>query len=126
MVVQASPPLVLFLRPPGVAVAEPPGIPLVGIGDRVRLQLAPLFIARGESLAFSATSDSPELVAVYIEGETLVLDANADNEEGTALITVTATDWAGQSVTVSFLAVVEFAPRRFLRNWRLGILDSAD
>ena len=126
MVVRASSPLVLYLRPPGVAVAESPGIPLVGIGDRVRLQLAPLFIARGESLAFSATSDSPELVAVYIEGETLVLDANADNEEGTALITVTATDRAGQSAMVSFQALVEFAPRRFLRNWRLGILDSSD
>ena len=126
VVAQAGPPLVLFLRPPGVAVAEPPEVPLVATGDRAHVPLAPLFIARGESLAFAVSSDSQSLVAAYLEGETLVLDANADGQQGVALITVTATDWAGQSATVSFRAVVELSPRKFLRSWRLGILDRSD
>ena len=124
LVAEAGPPLVLFKLPPGVAVAEPPTVPLVGLADQVRVRLAPLFIARGESLTFAASSDSPGLVAASVEGETLVLDANADGEDGVAVITVTATDWAGQSATVTFHALAEYVPRGFWRNWRLNIPDS--
>ena len=124
LVTRAGPQLVLFKLPPGVAVAEPPMVPLVGFADQVRVRLAPLFIARGESLTYSASSDNPDLVAASIEGETLVLDANADGEEGVALITVTATDWAGQSATATFHAVAEYVPRGVWRNWRLNIPDS--
>ena len=107
--------------PPAPA-ATPPEVSLVANGDRMRLPLAPLFVARDEPFTFRARSDAPALVAVHIEdGQTLVLDANADGGEGTALITVTATDWTGQSATVSLRAMVELAPASFLRRWRLGI-----
>ena len=118
---QAGPPLALFKRPPAVAVAEPPEIALTANGDRARLQLTPLFVSRGETLRYQATSDNPALVAVRIEGETLVLDANVNGDQGVALIAVTAMDWAGQSATLSFRVAVEFAPPRFWRSWRLGI-----
>ena len=110
-------------RPPGVAVAAPPEIALTANGDRTLVQLAPLFDGRGETLTYQATSGNPALVAVYIEGETLVLEANANGNEGIALITLTAMDWAGQSATLSFRVTVEFAPPIFWRGWRLGVLE---
>ena len=108
---------------PPTAAAMPPKVSLVADGDGVRLPLARLFAAADEPLAFRAISEDPTLVAVRIEGgQTLVLDANAHGREGTAVITVTARDWAGQSATASFRAVVELAPVGFLRRWwRLGL-----
>ena len=124
LIVQAGRPLALFKRPPSVAVAAPPEISLTANGDRTLVQLAPLFDGRGETLTYQATSGNPALVAVYIEGETLVLDANSDGNEGIALITLTATDWAGQFATLSFRVTLEFVPPIFWRSWRMGILES--
>ena len=121
--IQAGPPLVLFKTPPSVVV-EPPPMALTANGDRATLALAPLFTANGGPLSFMATSDNPGLVAVYIDNGELILDANADGADGAAVITLTATDWAGQTASIRLGVVVEFIPPRLLRNWRLQwILD---
>ena len=118
--VQAALPLFLF-QPPPMPTAAAPNVVLTANGAEARLALAELFAA-GETLSFSADSDAPDLVRPHVADSHLVLEANADGEEGTAIITVTATDETGQSATLELTIVVEAAALRLLRGWRLGWL----
>ena len=120
--VQAAVPLFLF-KPPPMPTAAAPNLALTANGAEARLAFAELFAA-GETLSFSADSNAPNLVRPHVVGSHLVLEANADGEEGTAIITLTATDEAGQSATVELTIVVEAAPLGLLRGWRLGWLES--
>lgn len=104
--------------PPRLAPA-PADLTLAADGDRASVPLASLFLAEGESLVYEARSDSPALVAAQIVGDALVLEANAAGSDGTATITVRATNRAGQSTTASFQVAVTFSPPGFLRHWRL-------
>ena len=98
---------------------DAPPVALAANGDRAELALPSLFTATGSPLSFAATSDSPDLVAARVDDGALVLDANADGTAGTAVVTVTATDTAGQSASIRLRVVVEFAPPSLLRTWRL-------
>ena len=99
--------------------SPPPPMALTADGDRSTLALAPLFTEIGGPLSFTATSDNPDLVTLYVENGELILEANADGAEGTAHISVTATDRAGQTASIRFNLVLEFVPPSWLRNWRL-------
>ena len=118
---QAGPPLLLFKPAPGVTDA-PPMPALSANGDRATLPLAELFAPSGEGdrLSYAAESDRPDLLGARIVGEALVLDANEDGAEGTAVVTVRATDADGPSASLSFAVTVEFAPVGALSQWRLG------
>ena len=104
--------------PPRLAPA-PTDLALIANGDRATVPLASLFLAAGEPLVYQASSDQPALLDARIVGDELVLDANAAGSDGTATITVRATNPSGQSATASLQVAVAFAPAGFLRHWRL-------
>ena len=116
---QAGPPLLLF-KPPPRPTGQPPAPALSANGDRASFDLDGLFTPAeaGGRLAYEARTDRPDLLAVRIADGRLVLDANGDGLEGTAVVTVTATDPDGPSASVTLTVTVEFAPAG-LPNWRL-------
>ena len=115
LAVRAGPPLVLFKLPPRPTDAAPPQFRLA-TGDSASVPLGRLFVPE-PALTYAVRSHDPLLVgAALVEGR-LVLEANDDAADGSALLTVTATDQAGQSTSVSFEVVVEFVPASFLRRW---------
>ena len=57
----------------------------------------------------------PRLATVSVDGAVLLVSANEDGEEGTATVTVVATDEFGQTATLRF--AVEVSPR-LPGNWR--------
>ncbi len=119
LVPQAGPPLLLF-KPPPRPTGQPPAPALSANGDRASLALDGLIAPAeaGGRLAYEARSDRPDLLAVRIANGQLVLDANEDSLEGTAVVTVTATDPDGPSASITLTVTVEFAPAG-TPNWRL-------
>ena len=116
---RAGPPLVLFKAPPRPT-GQPPVPALSANGDRTSLALDGLFdlAEAGDRLTYEARSDRPDLLAVRIADGRLVLEANEDGLEGTAVVTVTATDPDGLSASITLPLTVEFAPTA-TPNWRL-------
>ena len=110
--------------PPGLA-APPANLEFPPLGDAERLDLGRFFVvAPGGRLSFAAVTDDPALVRVRVDGDRLVVTSNDVGEDGTAVITVTATDDEGRSVSVEF--TVSVAPLRgFWQRWGLRVLGEA-
>lgn len=117
----AGPPLVLFKVLPSI-VGTAPARATANALDDYRLTLAPLFqAAAGETLAFEAASDNPELVRARLQDGELIVEASGLSE-GVAEITVVATDSDGFAATLRFTVAVEFLPvYGFGRGWRLTL-----
>ena len=107
--VAEGPALALFAAPPRVS-ADVPMADLLGAGG-ARIDLSAHFAASGDAggLTCTATVDDARLVSVSVAGSILTVAANKDFEEGTATVTVVATDEAGQTATLRF--AVEVSPR---------------
>ena len=106
--------LALFAAPPSVA-GDVASADLLGAGD-ARIDLSAYFAAGGGgTLTYSATVDDARLATVSVDGAVLLVSANEDGEEGTATVTVVATDEFGQTATLRF--AVEVSPR-LPGNWR--------
>ena len=118
--------LTLFQRPPR-ALAPPTPAPLAG-GDALRLPLASL-IAPGDApdgLRWQASSSDESVATVRVAGANLLVEP-VPASEGTAAITLTATDALGLSATVRFMVQVEFNwPSGPVRGWRATLLDTAE
>ena len=92
--------------------------------ESYRLTLGPLFrAAAGETLAFAATSDNPELARARVEGGELVVEVVADGpDDGVAEVSIVATDGDGLTATLRFAVAVEFLPASsYSRGWRLTL-----
>ena len=113
--------MALFAAPPRVS-AEVPPADLLG-SDDARIDLSTHFAASGDAggLTYAATVDDAQLVSVSVADSILTVAANDDFEEGTATVTVVATDEAGQTATLRF--AVEVSPRSpgRWRGWRSTI-----
>ena len=114
-----GPPLVLFKRPP---VAKPVAEQALDTDDAMRLDLATIFEAPGETLAFAAESSEPTVARTRMVGGELVVEAL---QEGTATITVTATDRAGLTATLRFEVRAATPVRSRWRGWRAILLRDA-
>ena len=121
-----GPALTLFHRPPR-ALAAPTPEPLFG-GSALRLPLDAL-IAPGDApdgMRWAASSSDESLARVRISGAALVVDAEPASE-GTAQITLTATDALGLAATVRFEVQVEFHwPSGATRGWRATLPAAED
>ncbi len=116
--------LALFATPPSVASDVAPA-DLLGAGD-ARIDLSAHFAAGGGgALTYSATVDAPRLASVSVDGATLLVSANEDGEEGTATVTVVATDEMGQTATLRFAVEVSPRPPGNWRGWRTTLTHSA-
>ena len=93
-------------------------------GDQTSLDLAMLF-GRGDAVTYVAASSAPELVAVALDGQRLVLTSVGDGSEGEATIMVTATDVAGRAVAMSLRVRVTVPPPGILRGWRGALVGAA-
>ena len=113
-------PLILFKRPPGAA--GPVADRTLRAGDTaLRLDLSDWFdAAPGETLNYAAQSSDPSALRARIEDGELVLSPLA---EGTATVTVTATDAYGLSATVRFEVQVTRTARSRWQGWRLILLE---
>ena len=114
--------LALFAAPPRIA-GEIAAEELLGAEDAARIDLSAHFAASaaGGALAYSATVDDPRLASVSVEGAVLTVSANEDGEEGTATVTVVATDELGQTATLRFAVEVSPRPPGRWRGWRSTI-----
>ena len=118
----AGAPLVLFKAPPR-ATGEAPRAELGTDGDALRIDLSGLFAASdGGALTYMARSGDPGLVSVHIAGSVLTVTSTPDGAEGTATVTVTATDADGLSATRTFAVTVEPMPGSLMRGWRRVLL----
>ena len=116
--------LALFAAPPSVASDVAPA-DLLGAGD-ARIDLSAHFAAGGGGApTYSATVDAPHLASVSVDGATLLVSANEDGEEGTATVTVVATDEFGQTATLRFAVEVSPPPPGNWRGWRTTLTPSA-
>ena len=116
--------LALFAAPPRVAGEVAPA-ELLG-ADAVRIDLSAHFAAGGGgTLSYSAAVDDPRLATVSVDGAFLTVAANEDGEEGTATVTVVATDEAGQTATLYFQVEVSPRPPGNWRGWRSTIETQA-
>lgn len=79
--------------------------------------LSQLFPTATAHTTVTAVSSNPGLVAVAIRGGVLAITTSQD--EGVAIVTVTA---GTRTVRIAF--TVELPPRRFLRGWRLWLVES--
>ena len=117
-------PLILFHRPPRPLAAPAPE-PLAA-GDPLRLPLASL-VAPGDApdgMAWEASSSDASIATARIVGAALLVQPEPASE-GTARITLVATDALGFATTVRFEVQVEFHwPRGPSRGWR-SILGNA-
>ena len=110
-------PLALF-RGPAVLTRTVSKATLGIDGDVTRIDLSKLFAAAGGgALAYTVTSSAPTLVTATVAGTILTVVSNEDGEEGVAILTVTATDSDGLSVTLTIEAQIEFAPRGLMSRW---------
>ena len=111
-------PLILFHRPPQPLAAPAPE-PLAA-GDPLRLPLASL-VAPGDApdgMAWEASSSDASIATARIVGAALLLQPEPASE-GTARITLVATDALGLRATVRFEVQVEFHwPHGPSRGWR--------
>ncbi len=111
-------PLILFHRPPR-PLATPTPEPLAA-GDPLRLPLASL-VAPGDApdgMAWEASSSDASIATARIVGAALLVQPEPASE-GTARITLVATDALGLRATVRFEVQVEFHwPRNPSRGWR--------
>ncbi len=111
-------PLILFHRPPQPLAAPTPE-PLAA-GDPLRLPLASL-VAPGDApdgMAWEASSSDASIATVSIVGAALLVQPEPASE-GTAQITLVATDALGFATTVRFEVQVEFHwPHNPFRGWR--------
>ena len=111
-------PLILFHRPPRPLAAPAPE-PLAA-GDPLRLPLASL-VAPGDApdgMAWEASSSDASIATARIVGAALLVQPEPASE-GTARITLVATDALGFATTVRFEVQVEFHwPRSPSRGWR--------
>ena len=114
--------LALFVTPPRI-LREIAAADLLGDADTTRIDLSRYVraSAHGGALAYSATVDNPLLATATVDGAILTVTSNEDDEEGTAVVTVVATDEAGQTATLQF--EVEISPRSpgRWRGWRSTI-----
>ena len=110
--------LTLFHRPPQ-ALAAPTPEPLAG-GEALRLPLDSL-VAAGDApdgMAWEASSSDESLATARIVGADLVVEPEPASE-GTAEITLVATDALGFATTVRFEVQIEFHwPIGSTRGWR--------
>ena len=116
----AGPPSEVATGTPADGVAEAAPREIFAGGDRTSVELSMLFGGRG-AVSYGATSSAPELVAVTLDGQRLVLTSASDSSEGVATITVTATDADGRTAATSFRVRVTARPPGVLRGWR-GVL----
>ena len=100
-------------------VDEPIGpLELLG-GERRSWNLEQRFA--GEELAFEAMSSNPMLAKADIDGTRLTVTANADGNEGMAIVTATATDRDGHRAQLEIRVVVAPQLPSFYRSWRLAL-----
>ena len=114
--------LALFVTPPRIRREIAPA-DLLGDADTVRIDLSRYFMASadGGALTYSATVDKPLLATATVDGAILTVTSNEDDEEGTAVVTVVATDEAGQTATLRFeVEISPHSPGRW-RGWRSTI-----
>ena len=115
----AGEPLLLFkARPQALLVPAVP--PLEAGGDAIVFHLATLLVDfDSDQLTYTATSADASVATVHIDGDLLAI---MPVEDGTTTVTVTATDADGLSGTLVIQLTVE-PMLRFLRSWRLPLLD---
>ena len=119
-------PLVLFHRPPQPLAAPPPA-PLEG-GDTLRLPLATLIVPGDapDTMRWEVSSSDESVATARIVGAELVVEPELASE-GTAQITLTATDAFGLEATVRFELRVEFHwPSGPARGWRATLGNAAE
>ena len=99
----------------------------VGVdGDTVTLNLARHFSdLDSASLAYVATSSDPDVATVTVTGDRATITSVGDTE-GTATITLRATDNDGSSVMMEFTVTIrtEITRSRW-RDWRLAAILAA-
>ena len=116
-------PLILFKDPPEVRESVP-ATDLAAENDSVRINLSELFAAAdGGPLRYSARSSDPGLAEAEVRGGVLIVVSGEDGREGTATITVTATDADGLSAELTFEVTLESMPRGFMRGWRRALIE---
>ena len=119
-------PLTLFHRPPQALAAPTPDL-LLG-GDTLRLPLASL-IALGDApdaMRWEASSSDESVANARIVGADLLVEPELFGE-GTAQITLTATDAFGLEATVRFEVQVEFHwPSGPVRGWRTTLSGASE
>ena len=111
-------PLILFHRPPQL-LAAPASEPLAA-GDPLRLPLASLVVPGDapDGMAWAASSSDASIATARIVGAFLLVQPEPASE-GTARITLVATDALGFATTVRFEVQVEFHwPHNPSRGWR--------
>ena len=111
-------PLILFHRPPRPLAAPTP--PPLAAGDALRLPLDSL-VAPGDApdgMTWEVSSSDESIATVRIAGAFLLIDPEPASE-GTAEITLAATDALGLKATVRFEVQVQFHwPHAPSRGWR--------
>lgn len=110
-----------LFRPPPRVLGAAPGVELLGEDDFGLDGTAYFAAAGGGPLTFSATSSDPALVTADVVGGRIVVATAAGAEEGSAEVTITAADDAGQTASLTFAVVVQPGGRGFLRGWRQGL-----
>ena len=116
-------PLVLFKDPPEVR-GSVPATDLAAENDSIRISLSELFVAAdGRPLRYAARSSDPGLAGAEVRGGVLIVVSGEDGREGTATITVTATDADGLSAELTFEVTLESMPRGFMSGWRRALIE---
>ena len=116
-------PLILFKDPPEVR-GSVPATDLAAENDSIRINLSKLFVAAdGRPLRYAARSSDPGLAEAEVRGAVLIVVSGEDGREGTATITVTATDADGLSAELTFEVTLESMPRGFMRGWRRALIE---
>ena len=114
IVLEAGPPLVLN----GVAEQRE-------FDEPAEIDLANVFLEFDDSAipAFTVRSSDPSVATAELSGRLLKI---APAKPGTATITITATAPNGATATRTFSVTVPAAERRFMRGWRLTLLDDGE
>ncbi len=115
----AGPPLALFKRPPTVAGLEAQA--LQSGGDDLRVELSQRFDSE-DVLAYVAESSDESVARVRLRDGLLIVEAVG---EGTATVTVVATDADGLAATLRFEVRTTEQLRSQWRGWRIVLLERA-
>ena len=115
----AGPPLALFKRPPTVAGLAAQA--LESGGDDLRVELSERFGSE-DVLAYVAESSDESVVRVRLRDGLLIVEAFG---EGTATVTVVATDADGLAGTLRFEVRATEQLRSQWRGWRIVLLERA-